>query len=68
MTRWEYNELHFTWLPQEGYTAIIDGVPVVGITQCLNRFGAAGWELVSLLVKMPGTRVDQVAVFKRPLR
>ena len=68
MTCWEYNELHFTWLPQEGYTAIIDGVPVVGITQCLNRFGTAGWELVSLFVKMPGTRVDQVAVFKRPLR
>ena len=68
MTRWEYNELHFTWLPQEGYMAIIDGTPVVGIVQCLNRFGAAGWELVSLLVKMPGTRVDQIAVFKRPLR
>ncbi len=68
MTRWEYNEIHFTWLPQDGYVAVIDGQAVAGIAHCLNLFGAAGWELVSLVVKMPGTRVDQIAVFKRPLR
>ena len=63
-TRWEYTT----------FTLDVDG-PILGpriepgqVTEHLNRFGADGWELVSMIDVNAGEgrTCDLVAVFKRP--
>lgn len=59
--RWSYRTVHFE-LKKEGLlgSAFIDESE---IEETLNEYGAAGWELVSMLE----TRDGVIAVFKQPM-
>ena len=48
--RWEYHTAQATWEEAVGWrVTLTDGTTVDGLDGILNRYGAQGWELVSVL-------------------
>ena len=48
--RWEYHMAQVTWQEEVGWRlTLADGTVVDGLDGILNRYGAQGWELVSIL-------------------
>lgn len=66
MANWEYK--HVVLRETDAEVKVIEalGAEILGTENILNRFGAAGWELVDLGPSSPLMGIDYL-VFKRPL-
>jgi len=69
MKKWEYKAEYWadTWALQKngrGESCRDDGLHVSNMIECLNEFGADGWELIN---EIKFSNADGYFLFKRPV-